>query len=47
VHGATPIAIASATMPSMRPDDLSLASLRLPLGSETTTAFAAHIVSTG
>src|SRR5690606_9649748 len=44
---AEPIAIASAAVPSMRPVALILSSLRLPAGSQTTTAFIAHMFNTG
>ncbi len=42
-----PKAIASATMPSIRPVALSLANLRPPAGSFWITELAAHMVSTG
>src|SRR3546814_4502419 len=45
--GATPNAIVNATMPSILPAAFALLSFRLPAGSGVTTAFAAHIASTG
>src|SRR5262245_1130623 len=42
-----PMAMASATMPSMRPVDFCLSSLRLLSSREYTTAFMALAVSTG
>src|SRR5690625_2933854 len=44
---AFPTAIATATMPSMRPVAFDLSSFRLPAGSMTATAFSAHMSSTG
>lgn len=44
---AAAIAIASATIPSMRPVTLDLSNLRLPAGSISITAFAAFHVKTG
>lgn len=47
VNGQTPNAIASATMPSMRPREWFLLSLRLASSLPSTTAQLAHIASTG
>src|SRR6516164_7791884 len=45
--GAQPIAMASATSPSIRPVDLRLLGLRLPASSSTITVLRAHMLSTG
>jgi hypothetical protein len=45
--GATPTAIASAIIPSMRPVDLRLLGLRLPASPTAMTVLATHIVRTG
>src|SRR5262245_37890280 len=45
--GATPKAIASATMPSIRPVDLFFDSLRLASSFASTTAHIAFIARTG
>ena len=47
LNGATPIAIASATMPSIRPTERFFDGLRLPASSIAITVLAAHIESTG
>jgi hypothetical protein len=47
VSGATPIAIANAIMPSIRPDERFFDNLRFDASGPSTTALAAHIVSTG
>src|SRR5690606_4534092 len=44
---ATALAIASATMPSIRPVAFALSNFRLPAGSEVATALAAHMAKTG
>ena len=45
--GATPIAIASATKPSIRPDERFFDSLQFDASGPSTTALLAHIVRTG
>ena len=45
--GATPTAIVSAIIPSMRPADLRLLGLRSPASSTVISVFATHMVSTG
>src|SRR6516225_8425031 len=46
-NGATPIAIANATRPSIFAVDLRLLGLRLPASSRTITVWLTHIESTG
>jgi len=46
-NGATPIAIANATNPSIRPTERFLDGLRLPASSTAITVLAAHIESRG
>jgi hypothetical protein len=45
--GAAAIAMASATAPSILPDDRFFDSLRFPAASRSTVALAMHIVRTG
>jgi hypothetical protein len=45
--GAAATAMASATAPSILPDDRFLLSFRLPAASRSTVALAMHIVRTG
>ena len=45
--GATPTAIASAIIPSMRPVDFRLLGLRLPASSIVMTVLVTHMVRTG
>jgi hypothetical protein len=45
--GAAATAMASATAPSILPDDRFFDSLRFPAASRSTTALAMHIVRTG
>jgi hypothetical protein len=45
--GAAAIAMASATAPSILPDDRFFDSLRFPAGSRSAVALAMHIVRTG
>jgi hypothetical protein len=46
-NGATPIAIASAIKPSIRPTERFLEGLRLPASSSAITVLAMHMLSTG
>src|SRR5262245_34096268 len=46
-NGATPIAIVSATSPSILAVDLRLLGLRLPASSSAITVWLTHIESTG